>query len=92
MFDALSEDVLAANMFHCITFTALLAQTMDDLINHRFGFSLYKHLYSAVPPSITSAGFKSFQEVVQTVSGQHIQLLGINEQVIMDFLGSLLSI
>ncbi len=65
---------------------------MDDLINHRFGFSLYKHLYSAVPPSITSAGFKSFQEVVQTVSGQHIQLLGINEQVIMDFLGSLLSI
>lgn len=91
LFDASSKDVLAANMFHCVTFTTPRAQTVDDLIYYRFGFSLNEHPYSGVPPSITPVGFRSFEEVVRAVGGQHMQFSGTNKQVITDFLGCLLS-
>jgi hypothetical protein len=93
LFDASSKDVLAANVFHCVTFASSLAQMVDDLIYYRFGFSLNEHPYSGVSSasSITPVIFRSFQEVVWAVGGQHLQFSGTNEQAIMDFLGCLLS-
>jgi hypothetical protein len=90
LFDASSKDVLAANAFRCIKFTSSLAQTVDDLVYYRFGFSLNDYSYSGVPSAITPVSFKSFQEVVRAVGGQHLQSSGTNEQEIMDFLGCLL--
>jgi len=91
LFEASSKDVLAANAFHCVTFTSSLAQTVDDLIYYRFGLSLNEHPYAGVPSAVTPVAFRSFQEVVRAVGGQHMQFLGTNEQVIKDFLGCLLS-
>ena len=50
LFNASLEDVLAVNIFHCVTFTASAAQSMDDLVYYRFGFSLNEYPYSGVPP------------------------------------------
>ena len=95
LFDASSKDVLAANAFHYVTFADSCAQTVDDLLNYRFGFSLNEHPYegtpSSIPPSITPCAFKSFQEVERAVGGQHMGLSGSNKQVIIDFLRCLLS-
>ena len=91
LFDASSKDVLAANLFHCVTFASSLAQTVDDLVYYRFGFSLNEHPYSGVPSDITPVAFRTFQEVVRAVGGQHMQFSGTNERVITDFLGCLLS-
>ena len=91
LFEASSKDVLAANVFHCVTFAASLAQTVDDLVYYRFGFSLNEHPYAGVPPAITPVAFRSFQEAVRAVGGQHMQFSNTNEQAIMDFLGCLLS-
>ena len=91
LFDASSKDVLAVNAFHCVKFTSSLAQTVDDLVYYQFGFSLNDYPYSGVPSAITPVSFKSFQEVVRAVGGQHLQSSGTNNQEIMDFLGCLLS-
>ena len=91
LFNASSQDVLAVNMFHCVTFTASTAQSVDDLVYYRFGFSLNEYPYSGVPPAIIPVAFKSLQEVVRAVGGQHIPILGANYAVITDFLGCLLS-
>ena len=64
---------------------------MDDLVYYRFGFSLNEYPYSGVPPAITPVAFKSFQEVVQAVGGQHMPISGANQEAITDFLGCLLS-
>ena len=84
LFEASLKDVLAANVFHRVTFTSLLAQTVDDLVYYRFGLSLNEHPYSGVPSTITPVAFRSFQEVVRAVGGQHMQFLGTNKQVITD--------
>jgi hypothetical protein len=69
LFNASSKDVLAANVFHCVTFASSLAQRVDDLIYYIFGFSLNEHPYSGVPSAsaITPIIFRSFQEVVRAV-------------------------
>jgi hypothetical protein len=90
LFDASSNDVLAVNAFHCVDFTSSRAQTVDDLLYYRFGFSLNEHPYSGAP-SIMTVEFKSWQEVVRAVGGQNMQFSGVNEKAIMDFLGCLLS-
>jgi hypothetical protein len=91
LFNASSEDVLAVNIFHCVTFTASAAESVDDLVYYRFGFSPNEYPYSGVPPAITPVAFKSFQEVVRAVGGQHMPISVANQEVIMDFLGCLLS-
>ena len=91
LFDASSKDVLAANVFHCVVFSSSHAQSLDDLICYRFGFSLSEDPYSGVPPSVTPVKFKSWQEVIRAVGGQHLQFSGTNEAAITDFLGCLLS-
>jgi len=91
LFDASSKDVLAANKFHCVAFTNSNAQTVEDLIYYRFGFSLNERPYSGVPPSIIPVPFSSWEELTCAVGGQKMQSLGTNQCAISDFLGSLLS-
>jgi hypothetical protein len=69
LFNALSEDVLAINIFHLVTFTTSAAQSVDDLVYYRFGFLLNEYPYFGVPPAITPVAFRSFQEVVWAVGG-----------------------
>jgi len=91
LYHASSQDVLAANAFHCVSFTSSLAQTVDDLVYYRFGFSLHEISYSGVPSSISPVLFRNWHEVVCAVGGQGMNVSGTNQRAITDFLGCILS-
>jgi hypothetical protein len=91
LYEASSQDVLAANAFHCVSFTSSRAQTVDDLVYYRFGFSLHEISYSGVPSSISPTPFRNWHEVVCAVGGQGMNVSDTNQRAITDFLGCILS-
>ncbi len=91
LYQASSQDVLAVNAFHCVSFTSSLAQTVEDLVYYRFGFSLHEISYSGVPSSISPTPFRNWHEVVCAVGGQGMNVSGTNQRAITDFLGCILS-
>ena len=86
-----SKDVLAANTFQPVIFSASKAETVEDLIYYRYGFYLYEHPYSGVPASIQPVRFQNWQEVCHSVGGQQLTTSGANQKPITDFLGCLLA-
>jgi len=91
LFEASSQDVLAANAFHCVSFTSSDAQTVEDLIYYRFGFSLNEEPYSGVPTSTSLVPFRNWHEVVCAVGGRTLDSSGRNQTAITHFLGCLIS-
>lgn len=92
LYQASSNDVLAANSFYSVSFTSSCAQTVEELIYYRFGFLLNEHPYSGVPPSICLDRFHNWHEVICAVGGdQTMSTSGTNWDAITDFLGCLLS-
>ena len=91
LFEASSQDVLAATAFQRVSFTSSHAPTVEDLIYYRFGFSLNEHPYSGLPDSISPVLFRSWEDVISSVGGQNLDSSGKNQPAIIDFLGCLLS-
>ena len=91
LYDASSKDVLAANSFQLVIFSASKAETVEDLIYYRYGFDLHDHPYSGVPASIQQVTFRDWQEVCRSVGGQRLATSGANQKPITDFLGCLLA-
>jgi len=57
LYGVLSKNVLAANTFQLVIFSASKAETVDDLIYYRYGLYLHEHPYSGIPALIQPVPF-----------------------------------